>query len=83
LASRLVGSDELVPTALEICATIAKAPPLAAQAAKLAVGEGLEHTLEQALGRDYAVIQRFTSSEDAIEAVAALRERREPVWKGR
>lgn len=83
LASRLVGSDELVPAALEICATIAKASPLAAQAAKLAVGEGLEHTLEQALGRDYAVIQRFTSSEDAIEAVAALRERREPVWKGR
>jgi len=83
LASRMVGSDDLISAALEICAAIAKAAPLAAQAAKQAVAVGLEHTLGQALGRDYAAIRRFRSSQDAIEAVAALREKREPIWKGR
>ncbi len=82
LASRMAASDELLAAALDLCATIADASPLAAQAAKEAVEQGLECTLEQALGQGYAKIKRFTQSQDAAEAMAAPREKRKPVWKG-
>lgn len=83
LAGRMVASVDLFSAAFDICTTIANAPPLAVQAAKQAVEQGLECTLEQALGRSYAGIQRFAKSRDAAEAMAALREKREAVWKDR
>lgn len=82
LASRMTGTNDLIAAALDICAKIASAPPLAVQAAKQAIGQGLEGTLEQALGQDYPGIQRFVQSHDAREAMAALQEKRLPVWSG-
>lgn len=83
LASRLVPADGLLPAALDACAAIANAPPLAAQAAKEAVHSGLATSLEDALGRRYTGIREFRASRDAQEAIAALKERRPPIWTGR
>jgi crotonobetainyl-CoA hydratase len=83
LASRLVGCADLIPAAQDICETIARASPLATRAAKAAVAEGLEVTLEQALGRTYAGIQAFAASQDGTEALAALEGKRTPMWVGR
>lgn len=83
LASRLVSPADLLTVALDVCRRIANAPPLAAQAAKQAVAQGLDCTLEQALGQAYPAIQRFARSNDAAEALEALREKRAAVWRGR
>lgn len=83
LISRLVSADELLATALDVCAAIAAAPPLAAQAAKEAVHDGLTFSLAEALARSYPGIRRFRASRDAGEAMAALKDRRPPVWTGR
>jgi len=83
LASRLVPAEELLPAAFDVCAAIANAPPLAAQAAKEAVHSGLACSLEDALARSYRGIGEFRASHDAREAIDALNERRPPVWTGR
>jgi enoyl-CoA hydratase/carnithine racemase len=83
LASRLVSYAELILAAHDICETIARASPLATQAAKATVTEGLEFTLEQALGRAYSGIWAFVQSQDGAEALAALQEKRAPMWVGR
>lgn len=82
LASRLVDTNELLSAALEVCAAIANAPPLATQAAKEAVEDGLACSLEQALDRRYAGIVQFSASLDAREAINAMQEGRRPVWIG-
>lgn len=82
LASRLTAPDDLLPAALQVCEAIASSPPLAVRAALEAVREGMDLSLEAALGRTYVAIENFQASGDAQEAVAALRERRTPSWSG-
>lgn len=83
LASRLAPAADLLAAALEVCAAIANAPPLAVQAAKEAVHAGLTRSLEDALQNGYPGIRTYRGSHDAREAMAALQERRTPVWTGR
>lgn len=57
--------------------------PLASQAAKQAALVGLDHGLEQALGRRYPLIDGYGSTQDFVEASSAWAERRPPQWVGR
>jgi enoyl-CoA hydratase len=83
LVGRTVSHEDLIPTALEIAAKIAKNPPLAVQALKA----GLRRTTEpdwRDTGR-WAIeqITRLRGTEDSKEGVAAFLQKREPVYQGR
>ncbi len=56
--------------------------PLAAQAAKAAVSDGLGRPLEEALSARYEEIDRFAESSDRREAQRAFAEKRPPRWTG-
>lgn len=82
LANKCVDAASLLSSALAMCEAIATAPPLATQAAKQAVEEGLTGSLEEALARNYPAIERYRSSQDCIEAMQSLKDRRPPHWIG-
>lgn len=57
--------------------------PLAAQAAKQAVHQGLRGSLEGALSTRYEPIEAYATSDDVVEGRRAFTERRAPEWTGR
>lgn len=81
LANKMVASSELLSAALDICHTIARGPLLAVQGALQAVREGVHLPIGDALAKSYAGIKKFSNSQDAREAIEALKEKRPPVWR--
>ena len=83
LVGRVVAHDDLLPEARAFAARLAAGPPLALALAKAAVYRGLDSDFNAAL--DYAsTAEAITlSSQDHIEGINALREKRPPEFKGR
>lgn len=83
IVSRVVAADQLMPTAMEIARRIARHPPqsvrlntrLLRESARLDLWTSLELAANM-----QAIVQQ---TEDQHEAVAAVVEKREPVFKGR
>lgn len=83
LVGRVVGHDELLPTAMELAGRIAANPPLAVQS--------LKRGLRRALDPDWTELGRWVSetlgelfrTEDHREGVNAFLEKREPRYVGR
>ena len=84
LLDRLVQSDELLPAARELAAQMCALPPAAVRVSKRAIRRGLEASFEEATRNEtsYGGIAR-RAREDAAESVAAFREKRKPVYRGR
>jgi enoyl-CoA hydratase/carnithine racemase len=80
--NELADEDSLEATVAEWAAAIVAAPPLAAEAIRLAAAEGLGKDLAAAIGDRYGAVERYAGSADAAEAVAALLEGRRPLWRG-
>lgn len=83
LVNEVVTPGELDAAARQWAARLNKASPLAVQAAKAAVNEGLGLPLEVALARSYAPIEAYARTADANESAQARREGRRPSWSGR
>ena len=83
LVSRLTEPDELVPTALQLAASIAARGPLAVRAARQSVTEGMTLGLEQGLQRERQLFYEVMRSDDAAEGPRAFQERRTPRYVGR
>lgn len=82
IVDRLVTPDALVSEAVGFAASLAGGPRLAIGEIKLAAKEGVEMSLESALGLERGGIFRLFESADAKEGMAAFAEKRKPRWTG-
>lgn len=83
LANRSVARHHVLATTLEIAREIASCSPPAVRATKRALSRSQEASLEDQLAFE-ATEQAITfESEDVREGLAAVQERRDPIFKGR
>lgn len=83
LVNAVVPHDQLAHETAAWAARLAALPPIAAQAAKDAVYRGERSDLPTALELEAEIQLRCFRSEDAVEGMAAFREKRTPNFKGR
>jgi len=82
LVNAVVAPDQLEETTRTWVQRLLSCSPLAMQAAKQALIEGLESSLEGAVRRRYSLIDSYSNSSDKTEAAASWAERRPPNWRG-
>ena len=82
LCSAAVGPDEVVERARELARSIADSAPLAVRAVKQTLREGLGWDPRGAARREAALQAQTLETEDAAEGIAALLEKRKPVFRG-
>ncbi len=83
LINKVVAPDQVMGEALRYARIMNEAGPLAVQAVKRSVVEGLALTPEQALERELEIGIPVSTSEDCREGTKAFKEKRKPVFKGR
>lgn len=77
------GHDELVDQALRWAKPLLEAAPLATRAAIAAIDASADLELDAGLRRELDEYERCLASDDRREALAAFREKRKPVFRGR
>ncbi len=83
LVNQVWAPDQLQRAALELAADICQGGPIAVQQAKYAINAGLESDLHTGLAIEANAYQICIPTEDRLEGLAAFREKRKPVYKGR
>ena len=83
LLNKLAPEGGLEETTMALARRIAEGPPIAIRLAKNLLYRGLEYDLDTALMMSAATETITLSSEDHREGIAAFREQRKPVFKGR
>jgi enoyl-CoA hydratase len=83
LINEIVAEDDLLDAAFRMAARITKNAPLAVQATKRSVIEGLKTDMRSAYKLESAISQEVFATEDAKEGPKAFAEKRDPVWQGR
>ncbi|HEY8167630.1 MAG TPA: enoyl-CoA hydratase-related protein [Candidatus Limnocylindrales bacterium] len=83
LITRLVAREATLPTALDLAAEIASMPPLAVMAAKQAVNDAFERSLEAGIADERRAFFALFATEDQREGMAAFLAKRPPTFKGR
>ncbi len=83
LVHEVAPADGLLTRCLEIADEIAAGAPLAVEQAKHAVHAGMQVDLDAGLAIEREAYQRVIPTEDRLEALAAFREKRAPVFRGR
>jgi enoyl-CoA hydratase/carnithine racemase len=81
IVSHVFPDDELLSQALGLAERIAKQSPIAVSMIKRAVYQSLATDLQTSLDLASSHFAVAASTEDRTEAMSALRERREPVFK--
>jgi enoyl-CoA hydratase len=83
LLNAVVPRDDLLDTAYAYAARITKNAPLAVQATKRSVLEGLKVDMREAYRIEANISKEVFATEDAKEGPRAFAEKRAPVWSGR
>ena len=83
LLNAVVGEDDLLDSAFAYAARITKNAPLAVQATKRSVLEGLKTDMREAYRNEARISQEVFATEDAKEGPRAFAEKRAPNWSGR
>jgi enoyl-CoA hydratase/carnithine racemase len=82
LVSKMSQPGQLMDDAKEFARALAKKAPLAMQAILDTVTRGLDTTIDQGLKIELETVQQVQKTKDAREGMAALVEKREPVFTG-
>jgi enoyl-CoA hydratase/carnithine racemase len=83
LANRLVAKDEVRATAIALATEIASGAPLATQATRATLRTGLYERVRAQLGHERTTQDWLSATADAEEGIAAMLERRDPVFHGK
>ncbi len=83
LVNYVVPADQLERTSAEMAATIAALPPMSVRMNKKGLRLGIGGDLQSQLRYESLAIARLSQTDDAAEARAAFREKRDPVFTGR
>jgi crotonobetainyl-CoA hydratase len=83
LVNEVVPLADLMATAERWAATICECSPLAIQATKQCVYDGLGRPLDEAMHTRYPAAGRLYKSEDFKEGPRAFAQKRKPIWQGR
>lgn len=83
ILNKVVPSDQLQQTALNLAKEIAQNAPLALKAAKHAVNSGLQSDIASGLLIEAASYEQTIASYDRTEGLRAFSEKRKPVFEGR
>jgi enoyl-CoA hydratase/carnithine racemase len=82
LINHIAPEGKLMDMALEMAEKIVNNPPIAVQQAKIAINQGLEVELAQGLEIESEAYEVCIPTKDRIEALAAINDKRKPVFKG-
>ncbi|KWW21102.1 enoyl-CoA hydratase [Peribacillus simplex] len=82
IISHLYPAQQLMDEAKKLAAEIARNAPLALRAAKAAMNQGVDTTLENGLQIEKDCYQTTLKSRDRLEGLAAFKEKRKPVFMG-
>ena len=80
---QLAPDGEVLATARDLAASMLRAAPLSLKNAKRAIDDGWGRPLRDGLALEIHAYEAIIPTEDRREALAAFREKRPPVWKGR
>jgi enoyl-CoA hydratase/carnithine racemase len=69
-------------TAERWASEILECSPLSVQLTKASALDGLQHSVDDALARDHARVDRLLASADFVEGPEAFSEKRRPQWTG-
>lgn len=83
LVTRVVADSELLEAGLLLARELAAGPTLALAATKRLLWDGLGRTFEDCLPDESRTVSELSGTEDSREGLAAVIERRPPVYKGR
>ena len=83
LINKVVAEADLLDEAFSYAARITKNAPLAVQATKRSVLEGLKLDLREAYKNESRIAQEVFGTDDAKEGPRAFAEKRSPIWQGR
>lgn len=83
IVNRVVADDDLDGAVDELAARLAAGPPLAISLTKKLLNQSFDVSMAQAVEAESQAQISNTASEDGKEAIAAFREKRDPVFKGR
>jgi enoyl-CoA hydratase/carnithine racemase len=83
LVNEIVPLADLMTAAERWAAEILKCSPLSVQLTKESAFDGLQHSVDDALGRDRERVERLLASADFVEGPKAFSEKRSPQWTGR
>jgi 2-(1,2-epoxy-1,2-dihydrophenyl)acetyl-CoA isomerase len=83
LVTRVVADDNLGPAVDALATDLAAQPPLGLSATKRLVWAGTGTSIEQCLSEEARTVSELSGMADAREGLAAVIERRKPVFTGR
>jgi enoyl-CoA hydratase len=83
LVNHVHAPEALLEASRRLAAEICDSGPIAVQQAKLAIGRGLETDLATGLAIESNAYWVCIPTEDRLEGLAAFREKRKPVYKGK
>lgn len=83
LINKVVAPEQVMPEAMRYARIINEAGPLAVQAVKRSVVDGMGLPPEKALEKEMEIGIPVSMSEDCREGTKAFKEKRKPVFKGR
>lgn len=83
LVNRVCEGDKLIEEAMKLAEMICETGPIAIEQAKYAINKGMETDLATGLAIESNAYWITIPTEDRLEGLAAFREKRKPVYKGK